>query len=223
MKILQGMSEESWTFTSYAELRGVARRLKDPRQVILLLHGLGERGKRIFRKLLPYLPQDALVLAPNAPFPIPRDKEGQMDFGHTWYFYDKFQGKYFINQDLAKYWLRDLVHIENPLALPLTIIGFSQGGYLAPLVGLEIKETKRVVGLSCEFRSSLIPEGLPFSLAAFHGDKDEIISAEMALNEIEKLKEKEILVDFYLVNNTGHEISSDMAKKVQSILESYGK
>ena len=223
MKILQETIEEKWQFTSYAELQGIKRKVTDPSEVILLLHGLGERGKRIFRKLLPYLPEDALIIAPNAPFPIPRNKEGRMDFGHSWYFYDKFEKKYVVTQDLAKYWLRDLLEKENPDSLPVTIIGFSQGGYLAPLAGKEIRETKLIIGLACEFRTTLIHGPLPFPLHAVHGEEDEIVTMESALNEIESLKSIGVEVDFHSVKNARHEITPEMGKVVETILRSYGK
>lgn len=222
VKNLQETREEKWQFTSFAQLEGVSRRVDSPCEVILLLHGLGERGKRIFRKLLPYLPKDALIIAPNGPFPLPRNKENKIDFGHSWYFYDKLEKKYFINQDLAKFWLRDLLKIENPDSLPVTIIGFSQGGYLAPLAGKEIKETKLIIGLACEFRTTLIHEKLPFPMVAVHGDEDEIIPPSMAKNEIALLKDIGIHVDFHSVKG-GHEITSEMGKVVQELLEKYGK
>ena len=215
--------EKDWKFTSYAELRGVIRQVDQPDRVILLLHGLGERGKRIFRKLLPYLPPKALVIAPNGPFPIQRNKEGRMDFGHSWYFYDKFEGKYFINQDLAKYWLRDLIEIENKEKLPVTIIGFSQGGYLAPVVASEVKETELVIGIACEFRNNLVPEKCHFNMVSIHGDKDEIVLQDWAKREVAILKDRNIFVDFYSVNEATHEINVDIAKTVQKVLESYGK
>ena len=223
MKILQETSEQRWQFTSFAQMDGVVRRVENPQEVFLLLHGLQERGKRIFRKLLPYLPQNSLVIAPNGPFPLPRVKEGRISYGHSWYFYDKFEQKYFLNQDLAKFWLRDLLTIENPNNLPVTIIGFSQGGYLAPLVGKEIKETKLVIGLACEFRTTLIQEKLTFPMEAVHGEHDEIITPTSALNEIQKLKEFGINIGWHSVKDTTHEITAQMGKTVEMLLETYGK
>lgn len=223
MKNLQDMVIENWQFTSFAKLEGVVRRVDEPTEIILLLHGLGERGKRIYRKLINHLPQNALVLAPNGPFPIARNKEDRLDFGHSWYFYDKYEAKYFINQDLAKYWLRDLIKIENPNRLPVTIIGFSQGGYLAPLVGKEIVETKLIIGLACEFRTTLIIEKPAFPMVAIHGESDSIISIESALAEREKLKELGIDVQWHSVPSADHEINSEMGQLVKKILEQYGK
>jgi predicted esterase len=222
VKNLQEITEEKWQFTSFAQFEGVVKRVEKPEEVILLLHGLGERGKRILRKLLPYLPKNAVILAPNGPFPIQRQKEGRLDFGHSWYFYDKFERKYFINQDLAKYWLRDLLAIENPDKLPVTMIGFSQGGYLAPLVGNEIPETKLVIGLACEFRTTLIHKKPEFPLVAIHGKEDEIISLEGAMNEISSLEKSGIPVEFHSISGR-HEITSEMGQLITKILERYGK
>lgn len=223
LKKLQDNKEENWQFISIAKMSGVVRRVENPNRVILLLHGLGERGKRIFRKLSTYMPDDAIILAPNALFPIERNRDHKLDFGHTWYFYDKFEKNYFINQDLAKFWLRDLVKQENPLGLPVTIIGFSQGGYLSPLVGYEIQETELVIGISCEFRTVLFGKNIPYQMIALHGEEDEIVPINMALSEIEALKKMGIEVDFYGFSKTGHMITAEMGKKIESILEGYGK
>lgn len=219
MKILQEIKEEKWQFTSFAEMGGVVRRGENPKEIFLLLHGLGERGKRIFRKLSPILPSESIVMAPNGPFPLERKKEGRIDYGHSWYFYDKNDGRYFINQDLAKFWLRDLILLVNPNKLPVTIIGFSQGGYLAPLVGHEIKETKLVVGLACEFRTTLIHERPLFNMIAIHGESDEIVTLKSALREKDLLQEKGISFDLFPVKNTAHEISSEMLGVIKNKIQ----
>lgn len=213
----------TWTFNSFAQLKGVVRRVENPKEVILLLHGLGERGKRIFRKLLPYLPQTALIIAPNAPFPIPRPNERRMDYGHSWYFYDKLEKKYFINQDLSKFWIRDLVSLENSQSLPVTIIGFSQGGYLSPQVAAEIPETKLVIGLSCEFRSNLVEDFPRYKLIALHGKNDTVVPLENSLKEIDELQKRNIQTDFYLIEDCAHEINQTMGLKIESIMRQYGK
>lgn len=218
LKILQETKEEKWQFSSFAEMAGVVRRGENPKEIFLLLHGLGERGKRIFRKLSPILPADSIVIAPNGPFPLERKREGRIDYGHSWYFYDKLEQRYFINQDLAKFWLRDLISLENPNKLPVNIIGFSQGGYLAPLVGREIKETKLIMGLACEFRTTLIHEQPPFKLIAIHGEKDEVITLQSALTEKNLLQQKGINFDLITVKNTAHEISSEMITMIKNEL-----
>lgn len=223
LKKLQDLSVETWNFTSFAQLEGIIRRHENPKQCFLLLHGLGERGKRIYRKLCTHLPEESIIIAPNAPFPMQRQREDRIDYGHTWYFYNKFDKTYFINQDLAKNWLKDLLAQLNPDKLPLTIIGFSQGGYLAPLVGEIIPETELVIGLACEFRKNLI-ESLPkFKMVAIHGNNDEIIPLSMAKDEIEKFKQDGHQIDLHVIKDTGHEINSPMGAVVREVIDQYGK
>ncbi len=222
MKRLQDFEEKRWQFHSLAQLDGVIRTPNEPKEVILLLHGLNERGRRIYRKLLPYLPENALIISPNGPFPLPRYKEEKLDFGYAWYFWDKFTKNYIVNQDLAKNWLKELVSQNNREHLPVTIIGFSQGGYLAPLAGLIIPETKLVIGLGCEFRSALITEIAPFPLVGIHGEQDDIVSAQSSRNEFELLKERGFSGEWHGIEGK-HEINQAIGFKVKEMLDKYGK
>jgi predicted esterase len=125
--------------------------------------------------------------------------------------------------DLSIHWLRDLLKIENPTKLPVTIIGFSQGGYMSPHVGFAIPETKLVIGLACEFRSNFIHQLPSFKLIAVHGELDDIVTPSAQKSEIDSLKIKGIEIDYHLIPSTGHEITTEMAKVVNSLLEAYGK
>jgi predicted esterase len=188
-----------------------------------LLHGLAERGKRIYRKLKNHLPQDALIIAPNAPFPMSEGRDMSTEGkSYSWYFYNKEHNTYLINQDLAKYWLRDLLIHLKVTHLPLTLIGFSQGGYLAPLVGLNISQTRLVIGLACEFRHHLLPSTLPFKSIQIHGEEDDIIPITDAKREFVKLKENGNDIEFIPVPGTQHEISDEMGQIVGVILRNYG-
>jgi predicted esterase len=223
VKNLQDLEEDRWLFQSFALMDGTVRKVEHPQEIILLLHGYNERGRRIFRKLLPYLPKEALILAPNGPFPLPRPKEDRLDFGFAWYFFDRFKKTYLINQDLPKNWLREFVRQNNPDHLPLTIIGFSQGGYLAPLAGLLLPETKLVVGLGCEFRSPLLPQICPFPLVGLHGEQDEVISPASSQKEAEVLQQRGFDCEWFLIHDCKHEVNANAGLKVQAILEKYGK
>jgi predicted esterase len=215
MKRLQELSEERWEFRALAVMDGAIRSPENPKQVILLLHGLGERGRRIYRKLGPYLPDDALILAPNGPFPL--NHEGDNRMGYTWYFYSRAEQRYVLNQDMARSWIKELLGLKNPGKLPLTIIGFSQGGYLAPLVGHDAAETKLVIGLGCEFRQSLVTHMPAFRLEGIHGLNDTVISLEGSRSEAQALKDKGFPVDWRSVEG-GHEITPEMGQLVKGLL-----
>lgn len=216
------MSEVGRKLSAQIYLNSVERKPRNPRSIILLLHGLDERGLRIYRKLLKFLPEDAHVIAPNAPFPLPRMKSDRMDFGYSWYFYDKFKRNYHVDQTFALSLLHDLLRMVNPDSLPLSIIGFSQGGYLAPLLGFQEPTTRHVIGIGCEFRTRFFAHSPAFTLDAIHGSDDSIITPDMALEEISLLKEKNIHVNWHPVTGVKHEITRDVGQIIQQILEQYG-
>jgi predicted esterase len=125
-----------------------------------------------------------------------------------------------VNQSFALSLLKELIRLENPTKLPLTIIGFSQGGYLAPMLGYELTETDRVIGIGCEFRHYFFKTHPQFKLSAFNGASDQIITAQNAMKEIAQLKDKDIHVSWHLVQNAKHEITSEMGVELKKLLES---
>ena len=219
MKILQDSKEEIREIGAKFQLKTIERRPESPKSVILLLHGLNERGLRIYRKLLKFLPEDSYVLAPNAPFPLPRIKSDRMDMGFTWYFYDQFTKSYQVDQTFALSLIHGLLQLVNPGNLPVTIIGFSQGGYLAPLVGFQEPNTKNVIGIGCEFRANFFKTIPPFKLFSIHGEADSTILPKSAKSEIDSLKEKGIHVSWHLLPQLKHEMTTEVGLQIKKILE----
>ncbi len=217
MKNLQDNLTQRVEFKSYAHMDIVSRIPSEPKEVYLLLHGLGERGKRIYRKFVSTLPKDAVILAPNGPFPIAGTRNGEVRYTYAWYFYDRASAQYLVNQTLAVSWLKSLIETLDLDHLPLTIIGFSQGGYLAPFVGQELKQTKHVIGIGCEFRTPLLKDHFDFKLSAVHGLQDKTILPEWAEREVKNLVSKNVDCHYYPVADTAHEISSPVVELIKKI------
>src|SRR4051812_11679253 len=98
------------------------------KQLVLLLHGHSETGQKILEKLAPVLPADAVVVAPNGPFPIIEWigtdwKERKVKYTFCWHFYEPATDAYYIPPDTA------IAHVSGGLEklgllnLPKTIIG----------------------------------------------------------------------------------------------------
>jgi len=219
LKILQDIKEEIRVIDSNYSLKVVERRPESPRSLILLLHGLGERGLRIYRKLIRYLPESSYVLAPDGPFIVEKKGNG-LGIGHAWYFYDKSTKTYQRDQTLSLFLLKNLLHMTNPENLPIMIIGFSQGGYLAPQLGFENKNIQQVIGIGCEFKRHFFIQKPMFKLKAIHGAMDSIIPFELAQNEIIRLEKEGINVSWHLLPKLEHEISHEVGLEIQKILES---
>lgn len=117
----------------------------------------------------------------------------------------------------------NLLRKLNPDHLPVTIIGFSQGGFLAPLLAYHDPDIKHVIGIGCIYRERFFTRSPHFTLDAIHGEADTIVVAENALKEIEKLKQKDIHVNWHSVPELKHEINHDVASIIIKLMEQYGE
>ncbi|MFY7994576.1 MAG: alpha/beta hydrolase [Bacteriovoracaceae bacterium] len=218
MKNLQDKDTQRIHFQAPAFMDLTSRIPSKPQEVILLLHGLGERGKRIYRKFVSSLPENAAILAPNGIYPLPSVRNGETRYTYAWYFYDRASQSYLINQDLPVAWLGEMIRSLDLDHLPLTIIGFSQGGYLAPFVGQSLPQTKHVIGIGCEFRTPLLKDHFDFKMTAIHGTEDKIILPEWAEKEVKELKARGVASEFHLVPGVGHEINSEIVKQILNVI-----
>jgi predicted esterase len=160
-----------------------------PTELIVLLHGFDESGDRILGKVSPVLPPTAWVLAPNGPFPMPHRTPEGYRMGFAWYFYNAAKTEYYIDMEVALSTVEGLVRELGAQDLPKRVIGFSQGGYVAPFLALRLGNVRQVVGMACEF---LHEELAPFAPLAFPvdglcGQADEITPPDQARSGFESL------------------------------------
>ena len=191
----------------------------NPKRVILLLHGYGEKAQKIFKRLIGYLPEGSLVIAPNGPFPLPVKAEDSYKISFAWYFFDPIKDKFFIDYELPSELLKNFYQQLNLPNLPLTIIGYSQGGYLAPLVGEKIPQTSHVIGINCRFRYDKLKEVPNFKLDGIHGKNDIVVDPSRALESFEILKKRGLRGNFYLLENEGHLLSEPFKEKIKELLK----
>jgi predicted esterase len=168
------------------------------KQIIVLLHGYAESGERIFARLEEALPADSVILAPNAPFPIPeRKSNGEYRIGFSWYFFNSPTNEYFIDMSVAIAAIKNAINaLGLSVPLPVRIIGFSQGGYLAPFLARELGHAAQVIGIGSEYLTDdLIQAELTkdsglkqMRLDSVHGVKDELVSHGKAQASFNSLK-----------------------------------
>lgn len=192
--------------------------------VYLLLHGYGERAKRIARVLAPYLPEDAAWIAPNGPFPLPKKVESPTgpyyQIGHAWYFYDDLKDTFFIDYSFPAQWLRALLEKLDLLQRPIIVIGYSQGGYLAPFAAQELPNCQAVIGLNCRFRHDLLPAVPPsYPVHALHAEQDSKVSFERAQNSHQALVERGYSGGFHSIPNQDHELTPPLLEKLKELLQ----
>lgn len=200
----------------------------DASEVILLLHGFQQTNQYIFGKLAASCPADAIVLAPNAPFPVPERKEdGSHRAGFSWYFYNAQKDEYFIDMRVGIQLLAGLLKKLDLDRKPLRVVGFSQGGYLAPFFALTRSRATQVVGVAAEFlpeelREAAHASGAPwpphFRVDTVHGELDDIVPAADAANGHAGLLSLGARGTLIQVPGGTHRISTDVQAAVREAL-----
>lgn len=191
---------------------------KNPKQLFLLLHGFSQRGESLMKKLSPILPQDAAILSPNAPFPAPYKTDSGYLEAYAWYFYLAKDNRFVIPPGPAIKALKKLIAKLGYDKLPITIIGFSQGGYLAPVVAKEMN-VKHIIAVSADYLARYYSKDDKFKLDAIHGAKDEVSAIEISKKNLADLKaELGLNATFHELPNTRHEVDEAAIKVIAKIL-----
>ena len=198
-------------------------------QNILLLHGFTQTGSKIKDLVLPLLGPDVSWVAPNAPFPVPIKTETGYVPGFSWYFYEAAKDSYYISMEPAQNYCLQLLESLGWLdsATPLTLLGFSQGGYLAPfLAGAIVRNQtgsnaplKQVIGVGCRLLAEDLPSEVSFRIDGIHGSLDQVVSAKEAEESFPKvIQTGDSRGKFILVPESGHRIDGPMREAIRSVI-----
>jgi predicted esterase len=182
------------------------RKPQEPKELVILLHGFSESGHRMFTKLEGLLPKDSVVLAPNGPFPMATHAGDHYKIGYSWYFYDPLTDEYLIEMETALNFVVGAVGQLGFDHLPVRIIGFSQGGYLAPFLGQRLNHTRQVIGVGCQFLDEELSDKISFRMDGVHGADDSIVDPEKARVSHAKLVSRGIVGKFRLLQGAQHRI-----------------
>lgn len=158
----------------------------NPKQVFLLLHGYMLDGQFMYDVFKQYLPSDALIIAPNGPFLIPHKKKDKFIPRYSWYFYDSQIKHFYIDFEPAAKMLSQMLDKLAP-KVPTTIIGYSQGGYIAPKVAEYSENITKVIGLACTFRNERFKER-NIDYHQIHSHEDGIVDLSESVKEFNRLQ-----------------------------------
>ncbi len=195
-------------------------------ELILLLHGFAESGERILRKLRPAIPEAlrarSILIAPNGPFPMPVKTDAGYTATFSWYFYDPSTDEYFIDMKPAVQFLASGLEALGVAHLPKRIIGFSQGGFLAPIAAARLSEVRQFVGVGCEYLVDEIPgrlpNSVPYRVDAVHGSADESVNPENASDSHERLIATGVAGSFSMIGGATHRIDDRIRAAVTDAL-----
>ena len=104
----------------------------------------------------------------------------------------------------------------------ITILGYSQCGYLAPFVGGKIDNIEHVIGINCNFRSDFFDFPLDYSLTHLHAVDDPLVEYDNACKSIELLNEKypQANINHVKFDKGGHDMSEEIKDQINLLLTS---
>lgn len=186
----------------------------------IVLHGYAQNSSIIMDSLQEVLKdEDYNWFVPNGVFPMPKQVAKEVKYRFAWYFYDSIQEKYFIDFTYPTFILSKFLEMNNPTGLPVTIIGYSQGGYLAPFLAQAVSQTKTVISINANYRYDMLEENkFDFNLWALHGDKDEVVDYNRSKNSYNHIKDKLNGGNFITINDGKHMIDDKYILELKKLI-----
>lgn len=190
------------------------------KRIYVFLHGFSQTGEFLFKKLKDLVPEDAIIISPNGPFLVPELKNGDYIDRYSWYFYDSKKDNFYINYLPAAQYLNKIIENFNPNNLPVVLIGYSQGGYLAPKVAELCPNVEAVIGLACKFRTSRFEYKSNVTYHQIHAVNDEVIIYKFTKEEFDELNKLGNRGKFLTLEHSKHHLDEHYIKNLrQFILE----
>lgn len=189
-----------------------------PKRIYVLLHGYLLDGEFMFKKLSSIIPEDGIIVAPNAPFPVPVKKKEHFSPGYAWYFFDPSKKTYYINYDPAAYFMRNFLSRIWPFDLPITIIGYSQGGYIAPKIAEVVPNVDTVIAMASTFRNNRFEYRQDVTLHQIHSPHDLVVDYDEAKQEFDQLTLRGNSGEFITLNEAGHKLDQEYKEALQKLI-----
>ena len=202
---------------NYADI--CIRENTNPSQVFLILHGYKQSGNYIDQEFASLLPDHSIIISPNGFFPQVKKTSTGYQLNYVWYFFDPVSQQFFIDYDLPATFLGQVYQSLDLGNLPLTIIGYSQGGYLSPFAAKKIPQTKRIIMINCRLRHDLLEGSIPFIVDMIQGEEDDVVNAKSS-QESHKilLEDRKGRGNYHLLPGEGYHISVGIKNCLKKIL-----
>lgn len=216
---MQKLERQTWQ--GQVETRGefLRRPGQENSPIVLLLHGYQQTAEWIFQKLADVVPDTYEVIALDAPYLVPIQVEnGPWRLGYSWFFYSTrlqwFPIPMTVGVDYVLSWARHQ-GVKDRIA---TIVGYSQGGYLAPFLAQRLPRVKQVVGVHCRFRHEDLGSAGGFRLDALHGAEDTKVPPEPSQESHRQLRARGWQGDFHLLPHLGHTVTAELKDHLLQLL-----
>lgn len=197
----------------YTEIKG------KPKRIYLLLHGYLLDGKYMIDEFRDSLGDNCMIIAPNGPFLVPVKKMEKYKAKYAWYFFDPGTKSYYVNYDPGAKYLGDLLEIYNTDNLPVSVIGYSQGGYLAPRVANYSSSVDQIISIASVFRPKLFEINKSVEYRQINSKGDLVVEFENAKSAASEMVELGANYRLKILERSGHRIDDEYKKTLQEFLK----
>lgn len=189
--------------------------------LVVALHGVGMNPASFAEHVLPCVPERASLLLPQAPLPFEVRSAKGMRQGNGWYIYTGETEAFLGSMRRAEQWLLrqiDFFVADHGFdAQRVSLLGFSQGGYLAGYAGIRhATRFRRLVVAAARIKHEALADdarragGRDFRVLQVHGESDESVAASAAKASCDAITAAGVPVEFRTYPG-GHAVLRDAA------------
>lgn len=198
-----------------------------PKLLTIFLHGYADHGGSFTRRLFPDgYPKDfeeIAALIPNGPFPVPIKSEDGWREAYAWYFFDDAKQKMVISPEASVAGIQTLINELGYSDVPKVLVGFSQGGYLAPYLAQHLSQIVSIVGIGTGFRTDYFSPLIGRFAAgptvhAIHGTNDEVFPLEQAVASHRKIFDLGFSGSIHPISGGTHVASAAMGASLRTLI-----
>ena len=136
----------------------------------------------------------------------------------SWFFYDSHNQKYLIDYGPSQDFITELFNDTTFMNLPITVIGYSQGGYLAAKIPEVLKRVDHVIGMACAFKKTNFKLNTNVRYDQIHGTYDTIVDFKEAIKEYKKNKIISNKGVFIELKDSSHKLDDEFVVQLKKLL-----
>ena len=189
------------------------------KRLVLFLHGYTDSARSFLKRAWPERAPEYDVLAPNGPFPVPVKSEAGYKPAYAWYFLDESPRAAVEKTGIPPaVSIEMLLHLIQHLGLDdheKVIVGFSQGGLLAPRLALKLKNVRRIIGIGTNYQSPDYAKIPHIPVDAIHGDKDSVLPLVHIEKGLRSIQELGFHTELFVMKDLEHTMNDEARAKLK--------
>ena len=149
------------------------------------------------------------LFALNGFFPVPIQTDNEWKASYAWYFVDSKRRISVVSPDVAISGISNVINGLFSSDRPKILVGFSQGGFLIPLLSGKIENIKRAICAGSAYKTEDFSKQLCFPVDAIHGTMDKVISYERARISFDEISSRNPKGKFYEFEGLDHNMNEE--------------